>query len=110
MLDLTLDGFIEEGETKTDGSIWERWLALKITDNESSRSVAEWFYVVATSEQGSVELLSENSRATPASVLIQATFNEEELQQFAHDKFAKLIFNNWPDFYEKMSQEFTYSD
>jgi hypothetical protein len=43
-------------------------------------------------------------------ILIQDTYDEDRLLNFANEKIKHLQFVNWDDFYEKMSREFVYED
>ena len=43
-------------------------------------------------------------------ILIQSSYDEEQLLKFAYEKIERLQFSDWGDFYAKMSQEFIYED
>lgn len=109
MLHLLFKGLLNEDENKDNHANWKEWRSLQIYDIESDQFVAEWFYVVATTDELAQKFVS-TKMASPSSILVQPIFNELELLAFAKNKFEKLTFNDWPDFYTKMSKEFTYVD
>jgi hypothetical protein len=114
MLNIKLEGLIDEPYTSkrtNDGKGWAVWRAIRLSDQDQRRGIAEWFYLMACNktyfdEVSETEEWMKDSRA----ILIQDTYDEDRLLNFANEKIKHLQFVNWDDFYEKMSREFVYED
>ena len=114
MLNVKLEGLLNEPDSHKqtkDRQGWAEWRALQLSDQEQKRGIAEWFYLMACNqvyfdEMSAVEGWMKDSHA----ILMQDTYNENQLLQFANDKIHRLQFTDWEDFYKKMSQEFIYED
>ena len=114
MLNVKLEGLLNEpyGRKQTkDKKGWAEWRALRLSDQDQRKGIAEWFYLMACNqiyfdEVSRTEAWMRDSRA----ILIQDAYDEYQLLNFANEKIKHLLFANWDDFYEKMSKEFVYEE
>ena len=90
---------------------WIQWCGLRLKDQSRNAEIPERFYVVACSQEylGTHKVELSDAEDTNA-LLLQRRFNHEQVLSFARDKFNALAFENWDDFYKKMSGEFVYEN
>ncbi len=114
MLSVKLEGLLNESDSHKqteDKRGWAEWRSLKLSDQERESGIAEWFYLMACDqiyfdEMSVKEAWMKDRRA----ILIQSSYDEDQLLKFAYEKIERLQFSDWGDFYAKMSQEFIYED
>lgn len=107
MIKVDLVGFVEDQKTREEvdgGKGWIEWRVLGLVDDKMANP--EWFCVAACNEYYFDKKIRHLEDTKMASYLIEDTFSESQLFEFTSKKFSRLVFNNWDDFYEKMSREF----
>ena len=107
---LSIEKEFDDLKADNDDNSWIEWRYLEIIDNVSKRRVAEWFYVGACSQKYMVKNAIDLTEIEKKSIIIQEVFDEKALFDFAKEKFSRLEFNNWDEFYERMSKEFVHED
>ena len=103
MLEVKLNGFIDEGyETlrSEDGIGWCNMRALDLEDTSNGAQVAEWFYVAACN-QYYYDIIAKKDKGG-VGYYVQDNFDESALFNAVQKDFQKLEFEDWDDFYEKM--------
>ena len=111
MLDVQIEGFVKEPDslkTIDNGQGWMISRALSLKDKKTDSYIAEWFYVAACN-QYYYEYIERNSKLK-VGYYIQEKFDEDAFFTRVKDDFNKLSFDDWDDFYVKMSKMFEYED
>lgn len=107
MIEVKLQGFVESENTRQEidnGTGWIEWRILDLADRDKVNP--EWFYVAACN-QYYFDKLPRDSRS---GYFVQDMFDAGQLLSSVRKVFEKLTFDNWDDFYDKMSKHFMYED
>lgn len=111
MLTITFQGLGNEFNSdlhSNNDSTWIQWRHLILFDLGTGQNVAEWFYVAACSKEYSLK--NDLSEVEKVAMLVQDTYDEDALLEFAREKFDAMSFRDWDDFYTQMSKSFVYED
>src|SRR5581483_12187972 len=82
---------------------WYATVALDLFDEHRQMKVAEWFYLIACSPQYLQDPLKRGPRDIGEKYLVvQDSFNLEEVEDIAEQKMATIKPKNWDEFYAQM--------
>lgn len=95
------------------GTRWYALVALALEDlslDKTPAPVAEWFYLVACSEEYIKRPSSKGPLLDEKFLIVQQSFNLLEIEKAAQERIASIKAESWDEFYEKMQLYFLYED